>query len=254
MIAIISPAKRLDLKSEPTIRTYTIPENLDRSELLITKLRKTAGNQIKTLMSLSQELTQLNVNRYAVWSPEMTIENSRQAIFTFDGEVYRGIDIPNLTEQDLIYAQDHLSILSGLHGVLRPLDLIKPYRLEMRTKLPIRTKKNLYEFWGDSITDRLIGQLASTKSDVMVNLASSEYFKAINFKKLNTRVIEPVFMDLKNGEYKVLFAYAKLARGYMTGYILRNQLKDPNGLKNFNVGGYLFSEALSEGNRWVFTR
>ena len=254
MIAIISPAKRLDLKSEPTIRTYTIPENLDRSELLITKLRKTAGNQIKTLMSLSQELTQLNVNRYAVWSPEMTIENSRQAIFTFDGEVYRGIDIPNLTEQDLIYAQDYLSILSGLHGVLRPLDLIKPYRLEMRTKLPIRTKKNLYEFWGDSITDRLIGQLASTKSDVMVNLASSEYFKAINFKKLNARVIEPVFMDLKNGEYKVLFAYAKLARGYMTGYILRNQLKDPDGLKNFNVGGYLFSEALSEGNRWVFTR
>ena len=254
MIAIISPAKRLDLKSEPTIRTFTIPENLDRSELLITKLRKTSGNQIKVLMSLSQELTQLNVNRYAVWSPEMTVENSRQAIFTFDGEVYRGIDIPNLTEQDLIYAQDHLSILSGLHGVLRPLDLIKPYRLEMRTKLPIRTKKNLYEFWGDSITDRLNGQLASTKSDVMVNLASSEYFKAINFKKLNARVIEPVFMDLKNGAFKVLFAYAKLARGYMTGYILRNQLKDPEGLKNFNVGGYLFSEALSEGDRWVFTR
>jgi hypothetical protein len=254
MIAIISPAKRLDLKSEPIIRTYTIPENLDRSELLITKLRKTSGNQIKALMSLSQELTQLNVNRYAVWSPEMTVENSRQAIFTFDGEVYRGIDIPNLTEQDLIYAQYHLSILSGLHGVLRPLDLIKPYRLEMRTKLPIRTKKNLYEFWGDSITDRLIGQLAGTKSHVMVNLASSEYFKAINFKKLNARVIEPVFMDFKNGEYKVLFAYAKLARGYMTGYILRNQLKDPENLKNFNVGGYLFSEALSEGDRWVFTR
>lgn len=254
MIAIISPAKRLDLKSDPKVNTSTIPENLDRSEQLITKLRKTSGKQIRTLMGLSKELTQLNVDRYATWSPEMTNENARQAIFTFDGEVYRGIDIPNLSEKDLNYAQDHLSILSGLHGLLRPLDLIKPYRLEMGTKLPVRRKKNLYEFWGDSITERLNEQLTSTNSEVMVNLASSEYFKAINFKKLNARVIEPVFMDLKNGEYKVLFAYAKLARGYMTGFMLRNQLKDPEDLKNFAMEGYRFSESMSEGDRWVFTR
>lgn len=254
MIAIISPAKRLDLKSEPTVSTCTIPEDLERSEQLISKLRNTSGKKIKELMGLSNDLTQLNVERYASWTPEMTSENARQAIFTFDGEVYRGIDVPNLSEKDLNYAQDHLSILSGLHGVLRPLDLIKPYRLEMGTKLPIRRKKNLYEFWGDSITDRLNAQLAQSKSEVMVNLASSEYFKAINFKKLNARVIEPVFMDLKNGQYKVLFAYAKLARGYMTGYIMRNQLSDPEDLKNFAMEGYRFSESMSEGDKWVFTR
>ncbi|MFT4524308.1 MAG: cytoplasmic iron level regulating protein YaaA (DUF328/UPF0246 family) [Bacteroidia bacterium] len=254
MIAIISPAKRLDLKSDPTIRTSTIPDNLDQSEQLITKLRKTSGKKIKELMGISAELTQLNVDRYATWSPVMTTDNARQAIFTFDGEVYRGIDIPNLSEKDLNYAQDHLSILSGLHGLLRPLDLIKPYRLEMGTKLPIKRKKNLYEFWGDSITDRLTARLEATGSSVMVNLASSEYFKAINFKKLNARVIEPVFMDLKNGEFKVLFAYAKLARGYMTGYMLRNQLKNPEGLKDFAMEGYRFSELMSEGDRWVFTR
>ena len=254
MIAIISPAKRLDLKSEPTVSTSTIPEDLDRSEQLISKLRNTSGKKIKELMGLSNDLTQLNVERYASWTPEMTSENARQAIFTFDGEVYRGIDVPNLSQKDLNYAQNHLSILSGLHGILRPLDLIKPYRLEMGTKLPIRRKKNLYEFWGDSITDRLNAQLAQSKSKVMVNLASSEYFKAINFKKLNARVIEPVFMDLKNGQYKVLFAYAKLARGYMTGYIMRNQLTDPEDLKNFAMEGYRFSESMSEGDKWVFTR
>ena len=254
MIAIISPAKRLDLSSEPTVSTYSIPEDLKRSEQLISKLRNTSGKKIKELMGLSNDLTQVNVERYASWTPEMTQENARQAIFTFDGEVYRGINVPNLSEKDLNYAQNHLSILSGLHGLLRPLDLIKPYRLEMGTKLPVRRKKNLYEFWGDSITDRLNAQLAQSKSDVMVNLASSEYFKAINFKKLNARVIEPVFMDLKNGQYKVLFAYAKLARGYMTGYIMRNQLSDPEDLKNFAMEGYRYSESMSEGDRWVFTR
>ncbi|MFT4681092.1 MAG: cytoplasmic iron level regulating protein YaaA (DUF328/UPF0246 family) [Granulosicoccus sp.] len=254
MNIIISPAKRLDLKSEPSISSFTIPEDLDKSEQLIKKLRSMSAKQIKELMGLSADLTKLNVERYSVWSEDMNSESARQAIFTFDGEVYRGIDVPNLSEKDLVYAQEYLSILSGLHGVLRPLDLIKPYRLEMGTKLPLRRKKNVYEFWGERITERLNNQLKSVESNVLINLASSEYFKAIDFNKLKARVIEPVFMDLKNGEYKILFAYAKLARGYMTGYVLRNKLSDPEDLKQFNIEGYRYSESLSKDNRWVFTR
>ena len=254
MLAIISPAKRLDLKSIPTVTDCSIPEDLDRSEQLIVKLRKTSGKKISELMGISKELVDLNVGRYASWSAEMTSQNSRQAIFTFDGEVYRGLDVPNLTGKNLKFAQDHLRILSGLHGVLRPLDLIKPYRLEMGTKLPVRRKKNLYEFWSATITSRLNEDLEKSGSRILVNLASAEYFKAINFKKLNAQVIEPVFMDLKNGQYKVLFTYAKQARGMMTKYIIENQCVDSEELKGFASGGYTFSESMSERHRWVFTR
>ena len=254
MIAIISPAKRLDLKSDLTVSTFTIPEDLERSEQLINKLRKTSRKKIGELMGLSQDLTRLNIDRYATWSPDMTLETARQSIFTFDGEVYRGIDIPNLSETDLNYAQDYLAILSGLHGLLRPLDLIKPYRLEMGTKISMGRRKNLYDFWGDRVTDRLNFQLEKTSSDVLINLASSEYTKVINFNKLNARVITPVFMDLKNGEFKVLVVYAKQARGMMSRYIIENKIKAPDELKCFEGGGYRFTESLSVGDKWVFTR
>lgn len=254
MLTVISPAKKLDFNTEVCTETFTLPEDLDRSEQLINKLRRTSGKQIQKLMSLSKDLTQLNVERYQNWTPNFEEGEARQSLFAFNGEVYRGLDAATLKAKEVDFAQDHLRILSGLHGLLRPLDLIKPYRLEMGSKLSVRGKKNLYQFWGDSITERLNEQLAATNSDVLVNLASAEYFDSINLEKLNARVVEPVFKDEKNGEFKILFAYAKLARGWMTGYILRNQIQNPEDLRSFEKEGYKFNLELSSEHQMVFTR
>ncbi|MBI1289061.1 MAG: peroxide stress protein YaaA [Flavobacteriales bacterium] len=254
MITVISPAKKLDYASETCTEEFTIPEGLDRSAQLINKLQKTSKKQIGELMDLSTNLVNLNAERYANWTPDFTEGETRQAILAFKGDVYQGMKNEELTPTDLKYAQDHLRILSGLHGLLRPLDLIKPYRLEMGTKLSVRGKKDLYGFWGDEITNRLNAALEASGNDTLCNLASGEYFKAVNTKKLKGKVITPVFKDLKNGQLKVIFLYAKQARGMMTGYILRNRINKAEDLKNFSDGGYCFDENLSDGETWVFTR
>lgn len=254
MITVISPAKKLDYESEVCTEEFTIPEGLDRSAQLINKLQKTSKKGISELMSLSDNLTDLNVERYAKWTEDFSEGERRQALLAFKGDVYQGMKNDDLNPDDLQFAQNHLRILSGLHGLLRPLDLIKPYRLEMGTKLSVKGKKNLYDFWGDEITDRLNVALDASGNDTLCNLASGEYFKAVNEKKLNGKIITPVFKDMKNGKLKVIFLYAKQARGMMAGYILRNRVNDIDDLKGFSDGGYRYTEDLSDDTTWVFTR
>ena len=254
MITVLSPAKKLDYQSKVCTEEFTIPEGLDRSALLINKLQKTSKKGISELMSLSDNLTNLNIERYAKWSSDFSEGETRQAILAFKGDVYQGMKNDTLTSKDLQFAQHHLRILSGLHGLLRPLDLIKPYRLEMGTKLSVRGKKDLYKFWGDEITIRMNEALAASGNNTLCNLASGEYFKALNMKKLDGQIITPVFKDLKNGKLKVIFLYAKQARGMMAGYILRERINNAEDLKAFSDGGYRFTEDLSDDTTWVFTR
>lgn len=254
MITLLSPAKKLDYESEICTEEFTIPENLDRSELLINKLRRTSSKKIGEMMDLSKNLVNLNVGRYAEWTDDFSTGQTRQAVLAFKGDVYQGMKNDELAPDDLTFAQNHLRILSGLHGLLRPLDLIKPYRLEMGTKLSVRGKKDLYAFWGDTITSRLNTALEESGNDTLCNLASGEYFKAVNTKKLKGKIITPVFKDMKNGQLKVIFLWAKQARGMMSGYIVRNRINDSEQLKEFSDGGYRFTEDLSDESTWVFTR
>lgn len=254
MITVISPAKKLDYESSVCTEYFTIPEGLDRSALLINKLRRTSNKKLAELMDLSKNLVQLNADRYATWTEDFSEGTLRQAVLAFNGDVYQGMKNTELNQNELEFAQNHLRILSGLHGLLRPLDLIKPYRLEMGTKLSVRGKKNLYAFWGDEITKGLNAALTESGNDTLVNLASGEYFNAVNKQKLNAKIITPVFKDMKNGQLKVIFLWAKQARGMMSGYILRNQINDAEGLKGFSDGGYRFTESLSDESTWVFTR
>lgn len=254
MLTVISPAKKLDYSSKLQTAKFTIPENLDRSALLINKLQKTSNKKLGELMDLSKNLVELNAERYAQWTEDFTQGEIRPAILAFKGDVYQGMKNETLTEKQLLFAQDHLRILSGLHGLLRPLDLMKPYRLEMSTKLPVNGKKDLYGFWGESIAHKLNEALDASGNDILINLASEEYFKAAKTKKLKGRIITPVFKDLKNGQLKVIFLWAKQARGMMTGYILRNAINNSEDLKGFTDGGYRYTQALSDENNWVFTR
>lgn len=252
MITIISPAKTLDFESPlPTIEA-TQPAFVDESVQIMKKLKGLSKKKISSLMSLSKDLTELNAQRYQDWEAEFSTEVSRPALLTFSGEVYRGIDASNLSSSQLDFAQNHLRILSGLHGLLRPLDRIRPYRLEMGTSLPIQRKKNLYQFWGDKITTALNETMKEHNTDVLLNLASSEYFKAVDFSKINGRVITPVFKDLKNGEYKIVMTWAKHARGAMTGFVVRKGITTVDEIKLFDE--YQYSEPLSTENEWVFVR
>ncbi len=254
MITLISPAKKLDYQSDVCTKNFTIPEGLDRSALLINKLQKTSNKKLGEMMDLSQNLVDLNANRYASWTENFAEGETRQALLAFSGDVFQGMKNAELSEKEVLFAQDHLRILSGLHGLLRPLDLIKPYRLEMGTKLSVRGKKNLYEFWGDEITNRLNLALEQSGNNSLVNLSSGEYFKAVNTKKLKGKIVTPVFKDMKNGQLKVIFLWAKQARGMMSGYILRNGINNPEDLKGFADGGYRFTQDLSDESIWVFTR
>ena len=252
MITIISPAKSSDFESAlPEIETTT-PEFSEQSAQIMTKLKKLSKKKVSELMKLSKDLTELNVHRYQMWDPSFDDDHSRPALMTFSGEVFRGIDAQSLNTEQLNFSQKHLRILSGLHGLLRPLDKIRPYRLEMGTSLPIGRKKNLYQYWGDQITNALNTALEAADSSTLVNLASSEYFRAVNFDKVNGNVITPVFKDFKNGEYKVVMTWAKQARGKMTGFILRNGITNPEELKSFTE--YEYNEALSSDSEWVFVR
>ncbi|KHS96152.1 hypothetical protein RC90_15740 [Pectobacterium brasiliense] len=254
MLITISPAKTLDYTSPLATTRYTQPELLDYSSQLIDVCKKLTPAQIASLMSISDKLADLNVGRFSDWQPDFTPENARQALLAFKGDVYTGLAAEDFSEDDFDFAQQHLRMLSGLYGVLRPLDLMQPYRLEMGTRLENKAGKDLYSFWGDTITEKLNQALHDQGDDVLVNLASDEYFKAVKPKKLNARLIKPVFLDEKNGKFKVISFYAKKARGLMSRFIIQNRLTQPEQLKAFNLEGYFFEAADSSANELVFKR
>jgi cytoplasmic iron level regulating protein YaaA (DUF328/UPF0246 family) len=254
MLLLISPAKTLDYETPVTTQLKSEPEFTERTETLIKNLRDYAPQDIADLMKLSDKLASLNVARYQSWVKEHNEANAKQALLAFKGDVYTGLDAESFDEADYHFAQNHLRILSGLYGLLKPMDMIQPYRLEMGTKLQNEVGKNLYSFWGSTITDRLNNELESDTTPVVVNLASNEYFKSVQANALNARLINPEFKDLKNGQYKIISFYAKKARGLMTRYAIKNRIENPEDLKQFDLEGYTFNASMSEGDKWVFTR
>jgi cytoplasmic iron level regulating protein YaaA (DUF328/UPF0246 family) len=254
MLLLISPAKTLDYETPVTTQLKSEPEFTDRAETLINNLRDYAPQDIAELMKLSDKLASLNVARYQSWVKEHNEANAKQALLAFKGDVYTGLDAESFDDEDYQFAQNHLRILSGLYGLLKPMDLMQPYRLEMGTKLQNEAGKNLYIYWGSTITDRLNNELDDEQTPVVVNLASNEYFKSVQPKALNARLISPEFKDLKNGQYKIISFYAKKARGLMTRYAIKNRIENPEELKQFDLEGYRFNASMSEGDKWVFTR
>ena len=252
MIALLSPAKTLDMDSPCQAVTSTQPDLLDRSEYLMGKLKKLSAEQIGKMMKVNPDIAGLNHNRFQSWSTPFTQKNAKPALLAFRGEVYRGLASHEFNEADLAYAQNHVRILSGLYGLLKPLDLMQAYRLEMGARWAVTPKQtNLYQYWGNTITDKLNEAVGD---DPIINLSSIEYFKSINKKELKSKVITCHFQDLKDGEYKSLMTYAKRGRGYMVSFMVKNKIQNPEDLKNFNLKKYSYNDKLSAENEWVFTR
>ena len=254
MLITLSPSKGQDFETPGLSKTCSKPGALKDSELLIRELRKIRQQDIQQLMSVSENIAKLTADRYKSFNTPFTLKNAKQAIFAFKGDVYSGIDIESFKEADLKYAQNHLRILSGLYGCLRPLDLIQPYRLEMKTKLKNVRGDNLYQFWGDSITDELNKELGKQKQPVLVNLASNEYFKSVKPKQLKGRLLNINFKETKDGKTRVVAIFAKRARGMMADYILRNRIEKPEDIRKFKQGGYRYSKELSDDRQWTFER
>lgn len=254
MLSVISPAKTLDFTTPPTTTTHSQPAYLERSRELVEILRGYSPQGLAQLMGISDKLAGLNAARFAEWSPPFDLGNAKQAIQAFQGDVYLGLEAATFSDQDNAFAQDHLRILSGLYGLLRPLDLIQPYRLEMGTRLANSAGKNLYAFWKAQLTRDLDTAVAASGSPVLVNLASNEYFKAIEARRLSARVVTPIFKDARNGQYKTISFYAKQARGLMGAWLVRHRIDDPEDLPEFAVAGYRFNPAMSTGDTLVFTR
>jgi uncharacterized protein len=254
MLVVISPAKILNFKPQKQINDFTIPDFLERSDLLIQTLRKLSPKDLAGLFNVSTDIAELNFQRFMNWNLPFTINNAKQAVLAFNGEVYRGLNASSLPIKDVAYAQNHLRILSGLYGILRPMDLIQPYRLEMGIKLATLKAKDLYRFWGNTITQKLIEAMQSSNSKVLVNLASKEYFKSVNTKILPFPVFHIEFRENKNGKYVPIVIYTKKARGLMSRFIMQNQLTDTEDLKAFDDDGYIFNPRLSTDNRLIFTR
>jgi len=254
MLMVISPAKTLDYDTPPVIEQSTQPRFVEHSVELIDVLREKSPQDIAKLMSLSDKLASLNVARYGSWERESTPQNAKQALLAFKGDVYTGLNAEDFSADDFAFAQQHLRMLSGLYGLLRPLDLMQPYRLEMGTKLANARGKDLYAFWGERISQWLNEDLAAQGDEVLLNLASQEYFGAVKPKALNARIIDTVFKGQKNGQYKIISFYAKKARGLMARYVIKERLQDPEGLKDFNLDGYRFDPASSSENQLVFLR
>ena len=254
MLLVVSPAKNLDYESAVATEKFSQPELLEHSKVLIKKCKTLTPADISSLMSISDKLAGLNAARFGEWATPFTPENARQAILAFNGDVYAGLDANSFNDDDFAFAQQHMRILSGLYGLLRPLDLMQAYRLEMGKKLDNERGSNLYQFWGDIITEHLNDALASQGDNILINLASNEYFKSVNKKVLKAEIITPAFKDWKNGQFKMISFYAKKARGLMARYIIENQISDVEKLKAFDVAGYQYSAELSKGNDWVFTR
>jgi len=255
MILVISPAKAQDFRTPAPFPGFTRPDHLKEAAQLMKQLRPLDLDQLSSLMGISGELAALNAGRFAQWRPPFTPGNAKQAAFAFNGDAYGGLDAASLDPDQLAFAQDHLRILSGLYGLLRPLDLIQPYRLEMRIPLANPRGKDLYAFWGDRLTTAVNRLLRAEPGEpVLVNLASGEYFKALDPEALAGRIITPVFQDWKNGEFKVISFHAKRARGLMCRYAIRNRAGDPEVLKQFKEEGYRFDRKASADDRWVFRR
>jgi cytoplasmic iron level regulating protein YaaA (DUF328/UPF0246 family) len=254
MLIVLSPAKSLNYTTPSSIDQHTQPQFIERSAELINQLKHLSPAEIASLMSISDPLAALNAQRYAAWSKKFTRKNAKQAILAFDGDVYGGLDAATLNAAEMQYAQAHIRILSGLYGILRPLDLMQPYRLEMGTRFATARGKDLYKFWGDALTKALAAEMKKAKSEALINLASEEYFKAVQPKSLGVPLVTPVFEDWKNGEYKIISFYAKRARGLMARYATVNAVTHPEMLKDFNHEGYAFDGKRSNEYRWVFRR
>ncbi len=254
MLAIISPAKKLDFETESPIARHSLPEFLERSEILVRSARKLSRDDLARSMKLSHRLADLNYRRFKAFATPFTLANAKQAALAFNGDTYVGLEAASLDEGDMAFAQDHLRILSGLYGLLRPLDLIQPYRLEMGARFRPPSGGDLYGFWDGALTES-VNQVIRRQSDpTVVNLASKEYFKAISNAGLDGPVVTPVFKEVRDGESKVLGMFAKRARGAMARYIIKNRLTAPDGLKEFKEDGYAYQPALSDEAAWVFTR
>lgn len=250
MIVVISPAKSLDFESGAQFELTTQPHFQKDADYLARKLSKLKTSQLGELLDISPKLAQLNAERYAIWksAPE------KQAMFAYNGDVYDGLNAKSLSSNEIAFTQDHLRIISGLYGLLRPLDSIKPYRIDMGTSFATPKGANLYKYWGDRITDQLKKSLKASENYILINLASQEYFTAINTKKLKARIITPVFKDKSNGRYAMISFFAKKARGMMSRFIIQNSITDYEMLVGFDSGGYNFNHGLSKGDQWVFTR
>jgi uncharacterized protein len=254
MLMLISPAKTLDFESTHARVTGTEPAFLDASAELVGALRERSPEDLAELMHISPALGELNARRFHEWRRPFTADNARPALFAFKGDVYQGLDAGTLTTADIRWAQRHLRILSGLYGVLRPLDLIQPYRLEMGTRLAHAGHRNLYQFWGDRLTETINTTLAGQRRPVLLNLASQEYFGAIDRNRIQARIVTPSFKELRNGRYQFLSMFGKRARGLMARYVIEHRITRPPAVRDFDGDGYRFSEALSEGDDWVFVR
>ncbi|MDI1350151.1 peroxide stress protein YaaA [Aquabacterium sp.] len=254
MLILLSPAKSLDYDTPATTDHHTLPQFIDESAALIEVLKPYTPAQLASLMDLSDALSTLNVARYAAWKPTFTAANSKQAVLAFNGDVYEGLDAASLKLSDLEWAQEHVGILSGLYGLLRPLDWMQPYRLEMGTKLANPRGKDLYAWWGDRLAEHLNQRLAEQGSDIVVNLASQEYFKSVKRKALKARVVECVFEDWKNGQWKIISFHAKRARGLMARHAIQHRAKTLKALLSFDAEGYAHDAAASEPDRLVFRR
>jgi len=254
MIITLSPSKGQDFETPALTKKYSRPADLKASELLIKELRKIKSDRLQELMDVSRNIAELNVGRYKSFKTPFTPKNARQALLAFKGDVYAGIDVEHFDAEDFDYAQDHLRILSGLYGCLRPLDLIQPYRLEMKTKLQNPLGENLYQFWGEQITNRLNKALKKQQPPILVNLASNEYFKSVKPQLLQGELLTINFKETKNGKTRVVAIFAKRARGMMADYIIRNRIEEPAGIKKFRKGGYRFSKDLSDDRQWTFER
>lgn len=254
MLFVVSPAKNLDYQSAAPTTEYSVPELLDDAEQLVNICKQLSPQELGSLMKISDKLAGLNAARFTEWQRPFTPENAKQAMFAFNGDVYTGLNANTLSAAAITYSQTHMRILSGLYGVLKPLDLMQPYRLEMGTRLANEAGKNLYEFWADRVTNKLNEALSESSSEVLVNLASNEYFKSVNPKKLATPIVMPVFKDTKNGQLKIISFYAKKARGMMARYILETKPTTVKELTLFNTAGYTFDANASSAKELVFCR
>jgi len=254
MIIVISPAKSLYDRCPVHFEQFTLPDFMSESGKIVATLKKKKPAQLAELMGISPKLAELNYHRFQQWLPPFTPENSWQAVLMFSGDVYQGLKAENFTSTEFETAQHQLRILSGLYGLLKPLDLIQPYRLEMGTSIGISGKKNLYEFWKTKITNQLNEELTKNGQQSLINLASNEYFSAIDTKKIKSRIITPSFKEHKNGQYQMVSFFAKKARGLMSRFIIQNKITDPEEIKAFDCEGYYFNNQLSKDDHWVFTR
>jgi len=255
MLLTISPAKTLDFENSPKPQDYSIPSFINNADYLSKKLQNYSPSKLKELLKISDALTDLNFERIQNWELPLSKETAKQALHVFKGEVYKGIDADTLNKSSIEYLNSNLLILSGLYGVLRPNDLMLPYRLEMGSKFRVTEKnKNLYKYWGDKLAEHFNKRLQEQNTDVLINLASNEYFKAVNTNKLQANIITPEFKDEKNGSYKMIGFFAKKARGLMVRFIAENNITNPEEIKAFNKERYYFNNSLSNEKKWVFTR